>query len=153
MTVMYLPPDQWSPRFDSTFFSVKIEAAQKLDGPPVIPEGIGGKTHCPAVYYDVAVFCEHRKAVLLRRYSNFFWLYEQVKNFQPAQVEGDPTVYEPLVMPPGTCFLQQQDDEFIKNRKEQLGEFVDVLLSRPGYAEHPAVRLFFELDSLKDESS
>jgi len=150
---MYLPKDQWSPRYDSTFFSVKIEAAQKCDSPPAIKEEIGGKTHCPAVYYEVAVSCEHRKIQLLRRYSNFYWLYQQVKDFHPPPVEGDPLVYEPLVMPPGTCFLQPQDDEFIKNRKEQLSEFVDDLLSRPGYAEHTAVRLFFELDSIQSDSS
>lgn len=116
-----------------------------------MPEGIGGYTHCPAAYYDVVVFCEHRKVLLLRRYSNFYWLYQQVKDFNPPRVEGDDTIYEPLVMPPGTCFLQQQSDDFIKNRRLQLSEFVDDLLSRPGYSEHPAVRLFFELDVLPDD--
>lgn len=148
---MYLPIDQWSPRFDSTFFSVKIESTQKCDSLPPLKEGIGGNTHCPAVYFDVIVFCEHRKLVLLRRYSNFYWLYEQVKDFQPPHVEGDFAIYEPLVMPPKTCFFQPQDDEFIKNRKEQLGEFLDDLLSRPSYAEHPAVRLFFDLDSFNND--
>lgn len=150
---MYLPGDQWSPRFDSTFFSVKMESAKKFESPPEIKEGIGGKTHCPAVYFEVIVFCEHRRIVLLRRYSNFYWLYEQITDFHPPPVEGDTTVYEPLVMPPGTCFLQQQDEEFIKNRREQLSEFVDDLLSRQGYTKHPAVRLFFELDNLPEDSS
>jgi hypothetical protein len=149
---MYLPVDQWSPRFDSTFFSVKIESAQKHERPLVLREGIGGKINGPAVYYDVAVFCEHRKIMLQRRYSNFYWLYEQVKDFRPPHVEGD-IEHGPLEMPPGTCFWQRQDEEFIKNRTEQLGEFVDDLLSRPHYAEHPAVRLFFDLDILTQEAS
>lgn len=153
MTKMYLPIDQWSPRFDSTFFSIKIESAQRFENAPVVKEGIGGKTHCPAVYFDVVVFCEHQRKVLHRRYSNFYWLYEPVKNFHPPPVEGDTTIYEPLSMPPGTCFMRPQDDEFIKNRKLQLMEFVDDLLSRPGYSEHPAVRLFFELDDLPEKSS
>lgn len=150
---MYLPPDQWSSRFDSTFFSVRIESARKCDSRPNLKEGIGGRTHTPAVYYELVVSCEHKKIVLLRRYSNFRWLYEQVKDFQPPHMEGDFTVYEPLGMPPGTCFLQPQDDAFILNRKGELAFFVGDLLSRPGYAEHPAVVLFFELDSFSDDSA
>ena len=65
MTIMYLPIDQWSPRFDSTFFSIKIESAQRFEKAPVVKDGIGGKTHCPAVYFDVVVFCEHQRKLLL----------------------------------------------------------------------------------------
>ena len=156
MTVMmYLPIDQWSPRFDSTFFSVKIEGAtKKNDNLPPLKEGIGGKTNLPAVYYEVSVFCEHRKITFLRRYSNFKWLYDQIEASPPKPPESvDGEAFDegpPVSMPPGTCFFQVQDDAFIQNRKEQLRELVDDLLKRPGYSEHPAAVLFFELDSLGD---
>jgi hypothetical protein len=154
MTVMYLPKDEWSPRFDSTFFSVKLESTQICTSPPAVREGICGKTNTPAVYYQVAVFCEHRKITFLRRYSNFKWLYDQLKASPPPPVQDD--LYReppPLNMPPGTCFFHSQDDAFIQNRKEQLMDFIDDALILPGYAQHPAVILFFELDSFDNKSA
>ena len=156
MPVMYLPKDQWSPRFDSTFFSVKIESTQTCSSLPNVREGIGGKTNTPAVYYEVAVFCEHRKITFLRRYSNFKWLYTQLKASPPPPLEVEDELYRespPLSMPPGTCFFHSQDDAFVAKRKEQLYDLVDDVLSRPGYPKHPAVILFFALDSFDDESS
>jgi len=148
VTLMYLLKDSWSPRFDSTFYTVKIEGKQVISAPPLPSLGrrdeLGGKPSFPAYYYDVVIYREHSRMALQRRYSEFKWLYDQICKSPPAD-EQDPNA-EPIRMPPGTCPFQWQNDEFAQNRLEQLSELLEDALRRPGYANHPAVIQFLNLD-------
>jgi PX domain len=142
--VLYLPKEDWSPRYDSTFFTVKLEGKKILLEPPTdVPSSIGGKSNHPAYYYETVVYREHNKQTLLRRYSQFKWLYDQLRASPPTD-DQNPNA-QPIHMPPGTCPFQWQSDAFAQNRLEQLGEFINDVLARPGYASHPAVATFLEL--------
>jgi hypothetical protein len=141
--LMYLPKDVWSPRYDSTFFTIELAGKQLLSEPPEGHQDLGGKANFPAYYYDVIVFREHTKKSLQRRYSDFKWLYDQVSKYPPTD-EQAPNA-EPIRMPPGTCPFQRQNDAFAQNRLEALFEFMGDLLGRPGYASHPAVVRFLDL--------
>lgn len=148
MTLFYLLPEDWSKRYDHTFFTVKLESCKELTTPPTGMEGIGGKTNHPAVYFALTIFCQHKKRTLYRRYSNFVWMNEQLKASPPLVSDGSADA--PLSLPPGTCFFQKQDDAFLQNRLEELQEYVRSLLKKQGYAKHPAVVSFFELDRFQN---
>jgi PX domain len=135
--ILYLSKDCWSPRYDSTFYSMQMPAFEQRASEPPLPLALGGKTHHPAYYYSICVYREQSQTTIWRRYSHFRWLYDQVRD---VPMEG-----EPLSMPPGTCPLHWQTESFAKNRKDELSEFLDSLLQRPGLASHPAVLLFLEL--------
>jgi hypothetical protein len=138
--VMYLVDEDWSPRFEGQFFTVKMEAAELLSSAPASTANpkIGAKSTFPAYYYKIDVFCGYTTRSVFRRYSQFYWLYNQLPR---DNSEAAP------VMPPGTCFFQPQDDLFAQNRLDQLREFLRDLLLQPGNASHRAVAVFLELDS------
>lgn len=142
---LFLPKDQWSARFDSTFYTVKIEGKQRLTAPPdkSVPASIGGKTNFPAWYYRVVVYREHGKEEHLRRYSHFQWLYEQLIA-NPSSDEQLSGLNE--ITFPGSCPMTIQNDAFAQGRMEVLADFLNDVLSRPGYASHPAVLTFLDID-------
>jgi hypothetical protein len=143
--IVYLPKDCWSPRYDSTFYTVKMEGHQQhVATAPSVPLTIRGKSNLPAYYYILGVYREHEKKTIARRYSHFRWLYEQIRLFPPMDAQ-DPQA-APIHMPPGSCPFQWQNEAFAKNRQEELAEFLDDVLQRPGYASHPAVLAFLELE-------
>jgi PX domain len=141
--LMYLPNGYWSPRYDSAFYTVKMEGKEYLKVPPINTtpaiDGMSG----PAYYYIVVVYREHTKRPLFRRYSHFKWLLEQLSAHPPAEVQ--PPDPKRIHLPPGTCPFQWQNDTFAQNRMEELEEFLSDVLARPGYASHPAVAAFLEL--------
>jgi hypothetical protein len=141
--LMFLHKSTWSPRYDSTFFSVTMETKEWIRTErPTQPPVISGKTNLPAFYYVITIHREHSKVSIKRRYSDFKWLYEQLKGCPPH--DGDPSTT--IRLPPGSCLWQAQTEEFSQNRLLQLRDFLNDVLSRPGYANHPAVRLFLELE-------
>lgn len=148
--LMYLAFDQWSPRFDSTFFSFKM-TAKTLHSTPPSQESVGtkrieGKTNHPAWYYTIQVHSEHRSHTIVRRYSQFHWLYDELRSHPPANRMDYGSDQPPICIPPKTCPFQIQTDEFAQTRLEELSEFLKDALLRPGYASHPAVARFLELD-------
>jgi hypothetical protein len=146
----YLAREHWSPRYDSTFFTIQITGAEKLTRPPSIPQGMSGKANHPAFYFQVEVFSEQKKHVCLRRYSHFKWLHEVLHTSPPSEAQHED---EPLRLPPGSCPWQVQDEEFITTRLDALRDYLRDVLSRPGYARHPAVRTFLELASFEQQST
>jgi hypothetical protein len=138
-TMMYLEKNQWSRRFDSTFFSVTVDGTKLLTEPPQLPATLAGKRHHPAIYFELTVYCEHRTASILRRYSHFRWLFQRL--------DGANLNVGPLPrLPPGTCPFQKIEEDFLKNRKEELGEFLNELLTKPGVSQHPSVVTFLSLE-------
>jgi len=150
--LMYLPKDQWSPRYEETFYSVKLEGYQLLleaqsHDTPLPP----GKLSFPAYYYQVVVYRGHDKKTVLRRYSQFKWLQHQLLAHPPPpplnnENSTSNTTSEPLPsLPPGTCPWQRQDDGFAACRMDELADFLAQLLGQPGIANHQAVISFLEL--------
>ena len=78
---MYLPFDQWSPRFEaSTFYTVKVENFEiHLENPPST-SSLGGKSTFPAYYYTINVYSGRSTHTVYRRYSQFYWLYQGTSN-------------------------------------------------------------------------
>lgn len=162
--LMYLPKDFWSPRYDSTFYSVKVEGFElHLTSPTVSTDTaialIPGKSIFPAYYYKVVVYRKHKRKTVLRRYSQFRWLCRQLLA-HPASPPDKPSynninndaplaMARPIRLPTsssGCCdFSWRQDDVFATNRMENLNDFLNGVLIRPGYAMHPAVVAFLEL--------
>jgi len=145
----------WSPRFDANFFSLKMEQTELLQSAPNDDSTahsnamqVPGKEKYPAYYYQIDIFREKKQHSVLRRYSQFQWLYQQLLvQYKQSLASGAPPT-EPMVFPPKTCPWQTQDDEFAENRLEQLFEFLTDALKRPGVASHGAVVKFLELDTM-----
>lgn len=143
---MYLAYEHWSPRYETTFYTVKVEGFEMLNAAPEnLLKYDGGKSNHPAFYYKLDVFCGHNKRSILRRYSEFKALLGDVPR---SNVDDDDRV----AIPPGTCFCypQQQQESFAQNRLEQLREFMRHLLQQPTVASHPAVMIFLELDKISE---
>ena len=152
--VMYLEHEDWSPRYEDTFFTVRLDrfklfaslpdAGADGDGDDDDDHTAGGKTNFPAYYYEIEVFCgRHEPRTVFRRYSQFKWLYEKL----PKNLKNGSIVNERLVFPPGSpCLCHSQNEEFAKNRSEQLREFLKDALTRKGVASQEYVAKFLELD-------
>jgi len=114
-----------------------------------------GKHRFPAFYYKIDISRERQRYSVLRRYSQFQWLYHQIVHYTPPQPSllpheeeervGGTTSLEPLKFPPKTCPWQVQDDDFAQNRMEELRDFLSDALKRPFVASHPAVKQFLKL--------
>jgi hypothetical protein len=150
--VMYLEHEDWSPRYEDTFFTVRLDRFKLFaslpdagaDGGDDDDHTVGGKTNFPAYYYEIEVFCgRHEARIVFRRYSQFKWLYEKL----PKNLTNGSIVNERLVFPPGSpCLCHSQNDVFAKNRSEQLSEFLKDALTRKGVASQEYVAKFLELD-------
>lgn len=158
--VMYLEQEDWSPRYQDTFYTVRLDHFELFTAPPKkiasnnpdsLPSNLlGGKTTFPAYYYKVEIFCgRHDPKVVFRRYSQFKWLYQDL----PRSITTGSPNDEPIVFPPGSGCLCSQNDGFAKNRMEQLREFLNEALVRRGVASNEAVAQFLELDSFADSTT
>jgi hypothetical protein len=139
---MYLAHEDWSPRFEKTFYTVKMDGCELLKSLPATTTtnpSIGGNTNFPAYFYNVKIFCGHESQIVQRRFSQFKWLYEQLRMIETDEAE-------PLIFPPGS-WCQSQNNAFAQNRVERLQDFLRDALVRRGVAKHDAVVRFLELDS------
>ena len=141
--VMYLAHEHWSPRYENSFFTVRLDSVSLLTESPSSDVEIPAKSNHPAYYYRIDIYCAHSTRAVFRRYSQFRWLYQRLRACPPAGIGS-----EELVLPPGTCFCQPQTESFAQNRLEQLREFIRDLLQRPGYSTQPDVVRFLELNSI-----
>jgi len=141
--MLYLQHDDWSPRYQDTFYTVRLEQFELLASAPVATSNLpanhlGSKTSFPAYYYKIEVFCgRHAPRTVFRRYSQFKWLYENIPN-------------EALCLPPaGGCFCTPQTENFARNRTMDLMEFLEEALARREIASHDTVAQFLELDAFR----
>jgi len=144
MPAMYLAHENWSPRYDQTFFSVKITANEKLkSAPDGSPENaLPGKTTFPAFYYTVAVYCGSQVHQVQRRYSQFQWLHQHIP--QTFDVSRGIVV----ALPPTPCFFHFQTERLADNRTEELNEYLRDILQIPGNATDSSVAKFLGLYKL-----
>ena len=142
---LYLPKNQWSPRYEDSFYTVRVEAFQRFEvAPAEIPSALGGNSHHPCFYFKIILQRGHTTKEIWRRFSNFQWLYNRVQAAPPRVDEGNSGADNPLKLPPGTCW-PFQSEQLGEKRVKLLGEFLDDMLCRPGYANHPSVLTFLEL--------
>ena len=142
----YLPFDKWSHRYDSIFFTVQIQNRFVLDcaPPDSFSSKLKGNRHHPAVYYELHVSCANDTLILARRFSQFTWLFNQLRMFPVPDEDG--LITDSISLPPKSCPFQIVDDEFLDNRQDELGQFLSNFLIRPGYAQHNAVVAFLNLE-------
>mmetsp|Transcript_27230 Transcript_27230/g.63779 ORF Transcript_27230/g.63779 Transcript_27230/m.63779 type:complete len:166 (+) Transcript_27230:158-655(+) len=152
--VMYLEPEDWSPRYQDTFYTVRLDRFKRFASPPnsiaadsdsSLPSNtLGAKTGFPAYYYKVEILCgRHDPKVVYRRYSQFKWLYQNL----PRAVRVGASDDQPIEFPPGSGCLCSQNEDFAKNRLLQLREFLNEVLVRRGVASNEVVAQFLELDN------
>ncbi len=143
--VMYLEYDDWSPRYQDTFFTVRLEDFELLTSSPAAtpqlpPNHLGGKSTFPAYYYRIKVFCgRHPPRIIFRRYSQFKWLYDNLPNYSNSGTNF-PTG--------GGCFFCVPNSESVaKSRQAGLKDFLEVALVMRENASSDCVAQFLELDS------
>lgn len=131
--MFYLNPEDWSPRFDDTFYTVKIVShgiygaqppstgtstddtsnkGEGMTGSAGIPT-IQGKTNHPAMYYKLEIQCGHKHRIIYRRYSHFRWLYNRSVSSPPppssnpheAEAERKRGRLDSSLLPPKTISL------------------------------------------------
>ena len=173
---MYLAEEDWSPRFEpSTFYSFKMNSYVLLKEPPSAAAAAAaspaatttssssssstaeippGKSTFPAYYYKIVVLCGHSSRIVLRRYSQFKWLYDQLPRnivngttassassnnntnsnndgFDDDDDDDEVATSPPLSFPPPTwTCCQPQNDNFAQNRLEELRQFLRDTLIR-----------------------
>ena len=145
--MFYLPKEKWSPRFDSTFFTIDFGPQIKCDIPPkkIDFSSLGGNSDHPALYYEVNILSGRQSRTLLRRYSQFYHVYKELQTNPTPENAKDP-IKQTLSIPPRTCLFQRVDEDFLIERKNGLESFLKDLLGRPGYIDHPSVQAFLEIE-------
>jgi hypothetical protein len=143
---MYLPKADWSPRFDSTFYTFTMDNKHLLgetdEATKAIPHALHGRNNFPAYYYELVVHRGRETTSIWRRYSHFQWLFHQIKASPPIESQASDTS---ITFPSSTCFYQKQNEEFAQARLLLLRDWLNDVLIKPGYASHPAVMVFLEL--------
>ena len=144
--VMYLEYDDWSPRYQETFYTVRIESFELLTSLPeaashLPPNQLGSNNSLPAYYYEIKVFCgRHPPRIVYRRYSQFKWLYENITKLSSAVI-GFPSG--------SSCFFCSPNTESVaKERIDTLKDFLEEALVRREIASSEVVAQFLELDAL-----
>lgn len=168
----YLSKKSWSHRYEKHFFTVKMDypsISYETTLPPsykiIESDDVKCGCHCsstiksklPAYYYIIEVCVggtTDQPLKVYRRYSEFIWLYNKLKSNPPPPLsllsteENTNNINIPT-LPPKTLFWKKQiSDEFRNERQTQLYNFLDDILSRPGYSTHPAMKSFLLLDSI-----
>mmetsp|Transcript_24760 Transcript_24760/g.37107 ORF Transcript_24760/g.37107 Transcript_24760/m.37107 type:complete len:283 (-) Transcript_24760:43-891(-) len=165
----YLQPAHWSPRYDASFFTIEITARETLSAPPEVTRALHPELRRiarhrphPACYYVVKILYGHNEKIVLRRYAQFRWLYDQVTRFPPefgalsaeyhhysATEAYNDADAEKLMFPPKMWpWFWLRGDDHEEARQKDLCAFLTDMLSRPGYAFHPSLIAFLELQSL-----
>lgn len=120
-TMMYLPPDKWSPRFGEQFYTVHIGKFLNCETLPTTDSFASDTCSClspgrrrPAVYYEIVIQFGNSSRSVYRRYSHFHYL--QKKLVQTGRLG--------LVLPPKTWLFHEDTDEFLNGRLGELYSFL-----------------------------
>lgn len=159
----YLPPEHWSPRFESIFFTAEIISWTFVEALPF--EGLDinqmNQSSClckekiPAVYYTIEIRFGQRQIRVMRRFSQFYSLYQQLtsslskENKARHLVNGETQINAPTKL----CPFGVLTDEMIDSRLDSLNDFLRDILSRPNMSLNPAVIAFLNLDEYNEETN
>lgn len=168
---MYLPQDLWSPRYDTTFYTVQIEGFERIHvvgdakQKPPPPSPPFGNTHWPASVYTVVVYRGGGapRTVLRRRYSQFVWLSQRLATttegirLPPPLVKGgDCCLFGPSSWHSGCCgwpFHHDDQDAVAERRRHELADYLAAVLEQPALARHDAVQQFLELEEKNNNNN
>ena len=164
--MMFLPEDKWSPRYETQFYSIRLNKYTTLNRPPDIISKhhendndtlFGEENECsifdfcnshqkyPAVYYEIEVMSGSKTHTCLRRYSQFYYL---CKKLDPSGEMGLKKSLPPKTNNPLLLFHQSKrdfDDDFLKERMDGLYAFLRGLLIRQECVNNPLIEQFLEL--------
>ena len=150
---MYLSESRWSPRFETQFFTIRMNAYTTLDKPPSSSDhddtfGGGTNDECslfcnhhntkfPAVYYKIEVLRGNTHHTCFRRYSQFLHLCDMI----------DATGEMHRLLPPKTLLFHKDSPQFLDERMEGLYKFLTDALLRPECVNNKWVEAFLELSN------
>ena len=165
--MMFLPESKWSPRYESQFYTIRMNTYVTLHKPPSSLSAEEDDTfgsnddiscsffrHCkncnshntkfPAVYYKIDVLRGNTQHTCLRRYSHFVYLCDKV------DLKGEMHKH----LPPKTItFFQRSNNknkEFLDRRMVGLNKFLMDVLLRPESVNNKWIEAFLELDKNSD---
>jgi hypothetical protein len=175
--MMFLPESKWSPRYESQFYTIRMNSYVTLEKPP--PEededAVGrnntfgndtddiytffklcnilnvtpNKTF-PAVYYKIEVLRGNSSHTILRRYSQFVYLHHKLINSIILQNNSK----DINKLPPKTGqfhnMTNNTNEEFVYERMEGLYKFLVGLLMQPECVSNKWITAFLELDRSVD---
>ena len=168
--MMFLPESKWSPRYESQFYTIRMNSYVTLDKPPEEDEEAGqnnttfgndnddictffricnilntpNKTF-PAVYYKIEVLQGNSSHTILRRYSQFVYLRHKI--YDSIMINNSKDINK---LPPktGPFFntTNNANEEFVYERMEGLYKFLVGLLMQPECVNNKWIEAFLELD-------
>lgn len=146
--MMFLPESKWSPRYETQFYTIRMNSYTILDKTTSPSDDTTfGTDECslcnhdkksPAVYYKIEVLRGNTQHTCLRRYSQFLYLYNKIHT-----TERDDTHKRHL--PPKTGPFHRDSPEFLEERMEGLYKFLLDVLLRPECVNNKWVEAFLEL--------
>ena len=169
---MFLPESKWSPRYESQFYTIRMNSYVTLDKQPPEDEdedtgqnnytfGNDNDDICtffrlcnilntpnktfPAVYYKIEVLRGNSSHTILRRYSQFVYLRHKICDSIMIQNSNDI-----IQLPPKTGLFhnttKNANEEFFNERMEGLYKFLVGLLMQPECVSNKWITAFLELD-------
>jgi hypothetical protein len=171
--MMFLPESKWSPRYESQFYTIRMNSYVTLDKPPQEEEedavgqnntfGNDNDDICtlfklcnilndtpnktfPAVYYKIEVLRGNSSHTILRRYSQFVYLHHKI--FDTIIIQNTKHISK---LPPKTGLFYNttnntNNEEFLYERMEGLYKFLVGLLMQPECVSNKWIMAFLELD-------
>mmetsp|Transcript_1703 Transcript_1703/g.3628 ORF Transcript_1703/g.3628 Transcript_1703/m.3628 type:complete len:159 (-) Transcript_1703:1051-1527(-) len=156
--MMFLPEDQWSPRYEKQFYTIRMKKYTTLHNPSeIIKEANNAdpyeddddacqlfgfcnnnKKKYPAVYYEIEVMSGTTIHTCLRRYSQFHLLCKQL------DPNGDMGLKK--ILPPKTAPFRKLSNTFLEERMSALHAFLGDLLIRQECVNNPLIEQFLELN-------
>mmetsp|Transcript_32256 Transcript_32256/g.59609 ORF Transcript_32256/g.59609 Transcript_32256/m.59609 type:complete len:160 (-) Transcript_32256:952-1431(-) len=157
--MMFLPEDQWSPRYEEQFYTIRMKKYTTLHSPAEAAKrntdpfgdddacslfGLcnNGKKKYPAVYYEIEVLNGTTSHTCLRRYSQFHHLCKKLDDDPSGEILG--CLRKSL--PPKTAPFHKESDDFLEERMVGLHAFLRDLLIRQECVNNPLIEQFLELN-------
>lgn len=156
--MMFLPEDQWSPRYEKQFYTIRMKKYSTLVNPceekriqanntdPYEEDDTcqsfgfcNPKKKYPAVYYEIEVLNGPTIHTCLRRYSQFHHL---CKKLDPSGDMGLRKILPPKTMP----FQKKLSNDFLEERMSGLNAFLEDVLVRQECVNDPLIEQFLELN-------
>mmetsp|Transcript_18422 Transcript_18422/g.31172 ORF Transcript_18422/g.31172 Transcript_18422/m.31172 type:complete len:158 (-) Transcript_18422:435-908(-) len=150
--MMFLPESKWSPRYETQFYTIRMNTYTILDKPSPSSDGTtttfrtdecslcNHNTKFPAVYYKIEVLRGNTQHTCLRRYSQFLYLSNKI-----CHVTTERDTMHKRHLPPKTGPFHRDSPEFLEERMEGLYQFLMDVLLRPECVNNTWVEAFLEL--------
>ena len=163
---MFLPESKWSSRYETQFYTIRMNSYVILDKPPPSDDdnnntsfgsdtntcalfrlcNNGVSTKFPAVYYKIEVLRGNTSHIVLRRYSQFVYLCNKLDGVITTTREENCSIRYLLPPKTGPFHNNHTDEEFLEERMEGLYKFLMDILLRPECVNNQWIVAFLGLD-------